>query len=491
LKIEQKYLDDHQLELTVETEQELFEKAKRRAAKDLAKGTKIPGYRPGKAPYKLIVNHFGEGAIIDRALESFLDDIYPQIIEEIDQEPYGPGKVKEIQSLEPPQLIFEIPLQPEVKLGDYRKIRLDYETNPVDEGEVDQVIDRMRSQQASVEEVDHPAEEGNLVDTSLDCRPVDSSPDDEEAYLLRNQPLPVKIKAKSEDDANEWPFPGFSRQLLGASAGENLELSYEFPDEESVDEDYRGKDLLYSVAVNGIRERVLPKLDDEFVKTVSDQETEKDLRDEILSELQTQREAEDENAYISSILDRILEDAEVKYPPQMVENEIEGEIKEMESQLSAQGIDLEMYLNIQNQDEEELREQIRPEAEQRIIRGLVIGKISDQEDLDLSPEDITGEYQSILEEHFGEDQEGKEEYLKSGDSMALLNRISSQMVTRKTLDFLVAVAKGEDFSAHLKKAEPEPEHDDDVSSQEIEDVDDGETTPESTGTDDQKIEGQD
>jgi trigger factor len=258
------------------------------------------------------------------------------------------------------------------------------------------------------------------------------------------------IKSESDDDSKEWPFPGFSRQLLGVSAGDTLELTHEFADDESVDEDYRGKEVLYTVSVSGIRERVLPELNDEFVKSVSDQETVEDLRQAIREELVEQHAAEDENAYISRILDAILEEAEIKYPPQMLENEIEGEIKELESQLNAQGLDMEMYLKIQNQDEDQLREQIKPNAEQRIVRGLVIGKISDDEELDISPEDITGEFQEILNNHFGDDQKGREEYLRTGESVALLNRISSQIITRKTLDFLVSLAKGEDISVHLK-----------------------------------------
>ncbi|MEJ2413255.1 MAG: trigger factor [Anaerolineales bacterium] len=484
MKIEQNYLDDHQLELTVETEQDAFDKAKHLAAKELAKGKKIPGYRPGKAPYQLIVNHFGEGAIIDHALEHFLDDIYPQVIADIDEEPYGPGQVKEIKSLEPPTIIFNIPLQPEVKLGEYRDIRLEYEETEIDDQEIDDILDRMRSQQASVKPVDHPAEEGNLVDTSLDGRPVDSDPEDEEAYLLRNQPLPVMIKSESEDDTKEWPFPGFSRQLLGVSADDTLELTYEFGDDESVDEDYRGKEVLYTVSVSGIRERVLPELDDEFVKTVSDQETVADLRSAIREELEEQREADDENAYVSRILDAILEDAEVKYPPQMLENEIEGEINELESQLNAQGLDMEMYLKIQNQDEEELREQIRPNAEQRIVRGLVIGKISEDENLDIDPQDITSEYQAIIENHFGDDQKGREEYMRTGDSVALLNRVSSQIITRKTLDYLIALAKGEDVSEFLKAEEADEENEENEENEE-------ETSLEAVGSDsDQQVESE-
>jgi trigger factor len=457
LKIEQSYLEEHQLEVIVEADQETFEKAKHLAAKELAKGKKIPGYRPGKAPYKLIVNHFGEGAIIDQALEHFLDDIYPKILEEVEQEPYGPGQVKEIKSLEPPTFIFNIPLQPEVTLGDYREIRIAYEQSDVSSDDVDEVIGRMLSQQASVEPVEHPAEESNLVDTSLDCYPTESDPEDEDRFLLKSQPLPVMIKTKDEDDSKEWPFPGFSRQLLGVSAGDSLELTHEFPDEETVDEDYRGKEVLYAVSVEGIRERVLPEMDDEFVKTISELETVAELKDQIQEELNTQRETEEENTYINQILEAILEEAEVKFPPQMLDSEIDGEVHELEARLKSQGMDLEMYLGIQDMEEEGLREQIKPNAEKRIIQGLLIGKISEAEDLDINPEEITGEFQSVLDNHFGDDESSRTEYMNSGESVALLNRISSQIITRKTLDFLIAVAKGEDISEFLKPEEVEIE----------------------------------
>jgi trigger factor len=146
-----------------------------------------------------------------------------------------------------------------------------------------------------------------------------------------------------------------------------------------------------------------------------------------------------------------LEDADVKFPPQMLENEIEGEVRELEDRLKTQGMDLEMYLGIQNLEEEALREQIKPNAEKRIIQGLIIGKISESEEFDINPEDITGEFQTILNEYFVDDENARSEYMKSGDSVALLNRVSSQYITRKTLDFLKAVAMGEDYSQFFKQ----------------------------------------
>jgi len=459
LKIEQTRLDDHQIQIHVVAEQETFDKAKHLAAKEMAKNKKIPGYRPGKAPYQLIVNHFGEAAIIDQALDHFLDEIYPKIIDQVEEEPYGPGRVKEIESLEPPTLVLEIPLQPEVTLGDYQNIRVPYQESEVDEGEVNEIVDRLRTQQAAIEPVEHPAEESSLVDTSLSGYPVDADPDDTEAYLLNEQPLPVMIKSESDPTDKEWPFPGFSRQLLGVSEGDELELSYEFPDEDDVDENYRGKEIIYKVKVEGIRQRVLPDLDDEFIQSISDHESVDEFMEQLKADLSEQKEREDQDDYLNQIFEKILEDTEVKFPPQMLDNEVEGEINELASRLEAQGMELATYLNMQDMDEESLREEIRPGAEKRIQRGLVIGRISEDANLDISTEEITQEYQTLLDNYFGENDEERQAFMSSNQSISLLNQISSQVISRKTIDFLTALAKGEDVSPYQKSEDQEQEND--------------------------------
>lgn len=454
MKVEQNYLDDHQLQVTVETDQDSFEKEKHKVARELSKDKKIPGYRPGKAPYQLIVNHFGEGTIVDRALENYLDRIYPQVLEEVDGDPYGPGQLQEIESLEPPVFKFVVPLQPEVELGDYKDIRIPFEASEVDEEEVDKVIERMLAQQASVEEVDQPAEVGSLVDTEITGRPVDADPDDEEAQIMTNQPLPVMIKAEDEDDSKEWPFPGFSRQLLGVSPGDELELHHEFEDDENVDEDLRGKEVLFEVSVEGIRQRVLPDLDEEFVQSVSDANSVEDFRGQIRQELTQQAEQEGENAFFNQIFEEILEVSNLNYPPQMVENEIDGEIEQIQQRLQSQGMELEMYLEMQDMDREELREEIRPEAEKRIKRGLLLGSIAEEEGLEIDPDEVTARYRDILADHFGEeDSPEKEQFMNSRESMNLLNQISSQMVSQHTLDYLKALATGEDVSEFLESEE--------------------------------------
>lgn len=458
LKIEQTYLEDHQLRVTVETDPESFEKEKHKAARELSKDTKIPGYRPGKAPYQLIVNHLGEGAIIDHALETFLDEIYPKVLDEIEAEPYGPGRLKEIVSLEPPTFEFIVPLEPEIDLGDYQDIRIPYQESGVEEHEVDEVIERMLSQQATIEEVDRPAEVGSLVDTEITGRPVDADPEDEGAEIMSNQPLPVMIKEEDEDDSKEWPFPGFSRQLLGVSPGDTLQLNYEYENDESVDEDLRGKEILFDVQVEGIRQRVLPDLDDEFVQTVSEEDNVADLKDQIRRELVQQSEQEDENSYLNAIFEEIMAGSEIKFPPQMLENEIEGEIQEISQRLESQGMDIEMYLGMQDMEMEDLRDQIKPEAEQRIRRGLILGRIAEEEELNIDPDQVTSRFQEIVDQHFGpEDSQEREQFMNSRESMNLLNQLSSQMISQHALDYLKALAQGEDTSEFKRQEDEEGE----------------------------------
>jgi trigger factor len=127
LKIEKQIQDDHQAKLVVEVEQEKMEESKRRAARKMAERGKIPGFRPGKAPYPVIVRYFGEQAINEKAIDELVEDIYPKILEEAAVNPAAAGSLESIENLEPPKLIFRVPLAPEVDLGDYHSIRLPYE----------------------------------------------------------------------------------------------------------------------------------------------------------------------------------------------------------------------------------------------------------------------------------------------------------------------------------------------------------------------------
>ena len=167
MKIETQFLEDHQAKLIVEVEPEQMEEMKRRAALKLSRRVKIPGFRPGKAPYPVIVRTIGDATIAEEALELLVEDIYPKVIKEAEIEPYGPGKLEKVASMEPLTLEFVIPLDAKVTLGDYRSMRKSYEPKPVTDQDVEDAIKELQERQALVEPVERAAEEGDVVTVRL------------------------------------------------------------------------------------------------------------------------------------------------------------------------------------------------------------------------------------------------------------------------------------------------------------------------------------
>ncbi len=234
MKIETQPLEDHQVKLTVEIEAESFESAKKRAARQLSRKTKIPGFRPGKAPYPVIVRQVGEATILEEALDLLVQEIYPKIIDESEIQPYGPGQLENVVSMDPPVLEFVIPLEAEVELGDYHSISQPYEPKQVGEKEIEDVLTDLQERQAVLEPVDRPAQEGDKVFVRLSGTRTNVE-EGENPTLFSEQSYPIQIKAEGtdsdEEDASEWPFPGFSRQLIGHSPQDELTLTHTFPED--------------------------------------------------------------------------------------------------------------------------------------------------------------------------------------------------------------------------------------------------------------------
>ncbi len=172
LNLEKEYLEDHQVKIKVIVDDDVFEGSKRKAARKIAKRTRIPGFRPGKAPYAVIARQVGEGAIIEEAVDIVVNDIYPKVVDEAEIEPFGPGTLEEISNLEPLELEFLIPLQAEVELGDYQSIRIDYEPKEIGDEDIDQVINNLRERQAIIEPVERAAEESDQVYIILEAMPT-------------------------------------------------------------------------------------------------------------------------------------------------------------------------------------------------------------------------------------------------------------------------------------------------------------------------------
>ena len=444
MKIETEELEHRQTKLKVEVEPALLEQFKHQAAKKLAKRTKIPGFRPGKAPYPVVVRQLGEPVILEEAIELLIDDIYPKAIENSGIEPYGPGSLDEIKSLDPPTFEFIVPLIAKIELGDYHSIRIPYELTEVTEENIESVITNLRNSNAIVEHVDRAIQEGDQVNIQLIPERIEIDGESPTSLLEENARTFI-IESESKRIEQNAPFPGFTSHLIGMSAGDTKSISYTYPEDYSV-ESLRGVQTAFTVSVEQVNSRVLPNVDDELAQSVGDYETLDDLYKAIREQLEIQARESYHEKYDETLLDELVEMCSVEYPSQMLEREIELVLSRLNERLEQQGLDIELYLKTRGITIDELKEESKPVAENRLTRSLIFYEVANQENIQVNPQDLEAETlrtmelysQLIPEQDFRKMASDKE------STSNLVSNIMMEMVNNRTRDKLRNIARGID-----------------------------------------------
>lgn len=459
MKIDQHPLEDHQIKLTVEVDNERLSDARRRAARQIAKRIKVPGFRPGKAPYSVVEKQVGPEAIEDEALEIVLDDVYPQVIEETGIKPWGPGTLEKVHEDKEPRVFeFRVPLSPVVKLGKYQDIRVPFKAKKVSKEDIDGVLDNLRGQQAELNDVDRAAREGDMVNAIVSGE-RDEADETGRTTILPERSYPVIVEKADTDNKSEWPFPGFSRKLIGLKADDEKTFKHKYGKDTEF-EDLRGVAATFKVKVETIKERVLPETNDEFAKSVGEEyETLDKLRDEIKKSLQENFEKEQFEEYESKIIEALLKDADIKFAPQMLNHELEHHMEDLERQLAQQGMDVGTYLKSRDMDLAALHEEVRPSVEERLKRSLTLMQVAEEENIEVKSEEL----QSLVEARVAELQqmlsEEQARKLLNQDAMqGLIQNTLSQEVVRRTLERLRSIAKGEAQAAATAEAKEKPEN---------------------------------
>lgn len=379
MKLETEIREDHQARVVVEFEPELLDNYRRKAAHELAKEKKVPGFRPGKAPYEIIRSLFGDEVITHQAMDMIIDDYYVKVLEEAKLNPSAPGSLDEVISEDPLTVAFLVPLQPEIILGDYHSIRKEYTPPQVEEGEVEQVLKRMQADNAVADIVDRPVEDGDLVYIRLKGT-LSNPAEGEDPEFIHERPVQV-IVGENEIQADDWPFPGFSKEIIGLKAKDEKEVTYKYADDYA-DEALKGKEAIFHITIQSVKKLTLPELNDEFAQTNGEHQTLEELR-KAISEYLLETKTEDyDREYDTSLIDEVVKSATIKYPPQVLEEEIEEVIHTFEDQLESQRLDLETYLKLANKDRQTfIEEEAKPIAIRRLERSLVIEQLSKSENI--------------------------------------------------------------------------------------------------------------
>lgn len=455
MKFEKKINEDHQIELTVEAGVEEFNNSKGKAARLISKESKIPGFRPGKAPYDVIERTYGEEYIVERAIDLLLNDLYPKILKEAEIDPYGPGKLDEIIEKDPPKFKLTIPLKPEVKLADYKKIKFAYKLPVIGAKDVNEVLSNLQTNYATAEEVERKSENGDMITVKVNG--VMANPDEgQDAQVLKDTPHQVILGDNTKEE--KFPFKGFSKNLLGLAKDEAKEFSHKYP-KDSDYENLRGKEVKFSIQVESIKKLIKPELDDEFAKTLGMEDVKK-LKETIQSQLEHDKKHEYDNQYYNDLLDKLVEKSTVKYPPLALEDEIADVLKNFEQNLAGQNLDLDTYLKINTRKKEDfIAEDIEPAAKKRLQHALVMDEITRSEKIELDQKELQEEYaKSFMQMQAGPNfKQLQKQYTTQKLANLTVMQSASRLMNQKTLERIKAYANGEIDETKKKASEAKSE----------------------------------
>ncbi len=454
MKIETQPRDDHQVTLIVEIDPDQMAGAKHRAARRISERKSIPGFRPGKAPYEVVLRSFGEAAVTDDAVDILLDEVYPKALEESKLKPGAAGSLEKVEDLDKtPKFTFIVPLAPTVDLGDYRSIRLEYDWQEPADDKVSESLDEMRQMYAKTETVERPIQKGDFVMIDLKGTRVTAGQD--EVQVLDRPSLPVFIRLDQKPD--EFPFAGFSNELVGLNVNESKSFTHEY-DKEHKDTSLAGQTIRFDVTVKMVRGSTLPELNDEFAKQVGPFESLQALREAIKANLAAQSKADYDDDYFSKLMEKIKAGAKIAYPPQVVDHELEHVMEDLKSRLAGQNLDLAAYLKSREMEEEKfVAEEARPIAVKRLERALIMDEIAKAEKIEISQDELKTSFQKTWGEYEGDPTFQKQLKGKSQPPKQLMDAVAVESANRAyvqlTLNRLKDIATG--HAPDLQKPEGE------------------------------------
>lgn len=412
--------------LTFEVPVEEFDQALDEAFKKVSKDVEIPGFRKGRVPRKLFEARFGVEALYQDAVDIVLPDAYVKAIDETGIEPVEQPEVdiENIEKGEPLVFTATVTVKPEVTLGEYKGLEVEEQSVEVTDEDVDHELEHLREDHAElVVKEDGKVEDGDTVvmdfEGFMDGEAFDGS----------------KGENHSLEIGSGQFIPGFEEQLIGKETGEDTEIELTFPEDYHAEE-LAGKDATFKVKIHEVKYKELPELDDEFAKDVDDEvETLDELKKKKREELETQRKQNAENQQKETLVQKASENAEADIPPEMVDTELDQMVREFEQQLQMQGMTMEMYTQFSGQDESELKEQMREDAEKRVKTNITLEAIANKEEIEVSDEDVDAEMENMASSN-GVDVEQIRQILGANTEA-----LKGELRARKTIEFLLEESK--------------------------------------------------
>ena len=433
--------------LTITMEADDEEPFLNRSYKRVASRVRIPGFRPGKAPRAVVENHLGREALVQEALEFMIPESLDQVLKDEDIQAFMEPQL-EVIDMAPVSFKAVVALEPIVELGEFQSIRLEREAVEVTDEQVNHVLEDLRFEAAPWEPVERPLAFGDLV--SMNVKGTIEGED-----VIDDKGIDY---IPSMD--NNMPFPGFSVYLEGMTEEQTKDFTLTVPDDYP-QENYAGKECKFNVEVLAIKEKNLPELDDEFAKGVRDgYESLEALTDYVRQRLNDEGEAAETRRLEASSLEELKKLAKIEASELVYQRELDLMYEERQRSLRNQRIDMELYLSYAGQTEEELREQMKPQAEERLNTMLMLRKLADVENIEVSDEDVEAEITTLISSTGGESEAAMKQALSTENAK---ESIRSTLMNRKIMARLVEITQGGESSSPAATATAESEETEETS----------------------------
>jgi trigger factor len=434
MKIVTQSIENSQATLQIEVEMAEMDQSLDRAYRQLVKKVAVPGFRKGKAPRSVLESLVGRDGLQREALEDVLPRMCAQAIEEQNLEVIAQPQI-EILELEPVVFKATFPLRPKVDLGDYRSIDVAPPSVEVSDEEIESAMKRLRERHAVWSPVERPVAFEDLVT-------VDIEEELKETGAKKQHQAQKLLVVKG----SLFPLPGFVENLEGMEKGEEKEFTLPYPS------DYRfkelaGKEYHFRVKLIVVEEKHLPELNDDFVKGLGQSmEDVASLRDSIATGLKKAAEEMAAREHERKVLQAVAAASKVEFPGVLVDQEIESLLRERDMVFREQG-GLQGYLKTLKKTEQEIRDELRPEASRRVTESLVLAKVAEQEKIAADEAEVDAEIEKMVQ-GAGDNAEDLRKMFGAGTARHV---VEDRLVARKTVQFLVGVAE----SSHSRREDKE------------------------------------
>jgi trigger factor len=420
-------LDTHEVRMTIGIDAADVEKARRDTARSLGRQIRIPGFRPGNAPMNLVISAMGgESAFMSEVANTLANTFYPKALDASKIEPYGPGAIEDVKN-DPFALIAKVPLEPTVSLTDYASIRVPVAPIEVTGEEVEKELEAIRENNAVIEMVERPAQMGDQVEAQIVGK------DGEEIVFSNSARRGVVV------DPEKFGLPGIAEALVGMSANDHKHVDIVMPDDFET-EALRGKTVDVHIEVSRVSSRTLPEIDDALAQAASSFGTLEELRADLHKQITNYKQRQADSDYAVAVLDAFSDKADVKYPPQFVNDRLDALLSEYKEDVERDTqVPWAEFLRITGRTEAQVRDELRPQAERRGRRGLVMRELGRIETLGVSDEEIASEVESTAL-RYGPRQGEVRKLLANEDQR---DNVRNNLLSNKVIARMVAIARGE------------------------------------------------